>query len=53
MGLGVRMYKTLEKLGTSLHKFPMNDPSPAPYTLVLLDLKGKSRIRSFHFCFGR
>ncbi|WP_048158998.1 DUF2284 domain-containing protein [Methanosarcina sp. WWM596] len=37
MGLGVRMDKTLEKLGTQLQKFPMDDTSPSPYTLVLLD----------------
>ncbi|KKG10211.1 hypothetical protein [Methanosarcina sp. 2.H.A.1B.4] len=35
--LGVKMDKALEKLGTPLHKFPMDDTSPAPYTLVLLD----------------
>jgi predicted metal-binding protein len=37
MGLGVRMDKTLEKLGTQLQKFPMDDTAPSPYTLVLLD----------------
>jgi len=37
MGLGVRMDKTLEKLGTQLQKFPMDDTAPVPYTLVLLD----------------
>jgi len=37
MGLGVRMDKTLEKLGAPLQKFPMDDTSPSPYTLVLLD----------------
>ncbi len=37
MGLGVRMDKTLEKLGTPLQNFPMDDTAPVPYTLVLLD----------------
>jgi len=31
------MDKTLEKLGTQLQKFPMDDTAPAPYTLILLD----------------
>ncbi|AKB29274.1 hypothetical protein MSSIT_2555 [Methanosarcina siciliae T4/M] len=37
MGLGVRMDKTLEKIGTPLQKFPMDDTAPVPYTLILLD----------------
>ncbi|MGB9926946.1 MAG: DUF2284 domain-containing protein [Methanosarcina sp.] len=37
MGLGIRMDKTLEKLGIPLQKFPMNDSAPSPYTLILLD----------------
>lgn len=37
MGLGVRMDKTLEKLGTPLQNFPMDDTAPVPYTLILLD----------------
>lgn len=37
MGLGVRMDKTLERLGIPLQKFPMNDTAPSPYTLILLD----------------
>lgn len=37
MGLGVRMDKTLEKIGSQLQKFPMDDTTPVPYTLILLD----------------
>lgn len=37
MGLGIRMDKTLDKLGTPLHKFPLDDTAPLPYTLILLD----------------
>jgi hypothetical protein len=37
MGLGVRMDKTLEKLGIPLQKFPMEDEIPSQYTLILLD----------------
>lgn len=34
---GVRMDEALEKLGTQLHKYPMDDTAPVPYTLVFLD----------------
>jgi predicted metal-binding protein len=37
MGLGIRLDKTLEKLGTPLQKFPMNDTIPSQYTLILLE----------------
>jgi hypothetical protein len=37
MGLGVRMDKTLEKIGSQLQKFPMDNSAPVPYTLILLD----------------
>ncbi|TGC08905.1 DUF2284 domain-containing protein [Methanolobus halotolerans] len=37
MGLGVRLDKTLEKLGIPLQKFPMNDTIPSQYTLILLE----------------
>ncbi|MDA0525406.1 DUF2284 domain-containing protein [Methanococcoides alaskense] len=37
MGLGIRMDKTLEKLGTPLQKFPMDNEVPSQYTLIFLD----------------
>jgi predicted metal-binding protein len=37
MGLGIRLDKTLEKLGTPLQKFPMDDKIPSQYTLIFLD----------------
>ncbi len=37
MGLGIRMDRTLEKIGTPLQKFPMDDTAPSPFTLILLD----------------
>ncbi|WP_292466647.1 DUF2284 domain-containing protein [Methanolobus sp.] len=37
MGLGIRMDKTLEKLGIPLQKFPMDDTIPSQYTLIFLD----------------
>ncbi|WP_406661589.1 DUF2284 domain-containing protein [Methanolobus sp. ZRKC3] len=37
MGLGIRMDKTLEKLGMPMQKFPMDDTIPSQYTLILLD----------------
>lgn len=37
MGLGVRLDKTLEKLGIYLQEFPMDDTIPSQYTLILLD----------------
>ncbi|ADE35684.1 DUF2284 domain-containing protein [Methanohalophilus mahii] len=37
MGLGVRLDKTLEKLGIPFQKFPMDDTIPSQYTLILLD----------------
>ena len=37
MGLGIRMDKTLEKLGIELTSFPLNDEIPSQYTLILLD----------------
>ncbi|MFP4655271.1 MAG: DUF2284 domain-containing protein [Methanohalobium sp.] len=37
MGLGVRLDKTLEKLGIPLQKFLMDDDIPSQYTLILLD----------------
>jgi predicted metal-binding protein len=37
MGLGIRLDKTLEKLGTPLQGFPMNDTIPSQYTLILLE----------------
>jgi hypothetical protein len=37
MGLGVRMDKTLEKIGNLLQKFPLDDTAPSPFTLILLD----------------
>lgn len=37
MGLGIRMDRTLEKIGTPMQKFPMDDTTPSPLTLILLD----------------
>jgi predicted metal-binding protein len=37
MGLGIRLDKTLDKLGTPLQKFPLNDAIPSQYTIILLE----------------
>jgi hypothetical protein len=37
MGLGVRLDKTLKKLGIPFQNFPMDDTIPSQYTLILLD----------------
>ncbi|APH38501.1 DUF2284 domain-containing protein [Methanohalophilus halophilus] len=37
MGLGIRLDKTLNKLGIPFQKFPMDDTIPSQYTLILLD----------------
>jgi predicted metal-binding protein len=37
MGLGIRMDRTLEKIGTTMQGFPMDDTAPSPFTLILLD----------------
>jgi len=37
MGLGVRLDKTLEKMGTPLQNFPMDNTIPSQYTLILLE----------------
>ncbi|MCQ1536081.1 DUF2284 domain-containing protein [Methanosarcina sp. KYL-1] len=37
MGLGIRLDKTLDKMGIPFQKFPLEDVAPSPYTLMLLD----------------